>query len=101
MSLTCPKPLDSEGVEFLTDKGGKPIYINLFGGEPNALITGTRGTGKSVGYRFAMDALAQGIPVVGIDMSTGGISTFKTAIKMQGDDGTLRSSAKSLNNRTT
>jgi len=31
-----------------------------------------------------MDAL-QGIPVVGIDMSTGGNSTFKTAIKMQGD----------------
>lgn len=89
MSLTCPKTLDSEGVEFLTDKGGKPIYINLFGGEPKcALITGTRGTGKSiVGYRFAMDALAQGIPVVGIDMSTGGDSTFKTAIKMLGDDG--------------
>jgi len=34
---------------------------------------------------FCNGCLAQGIPV--IDMSTGGNSTFKTAIKMQGDDG--------------
>lgn len=89
MPLTCPLPLDAKGVEFLTEKGGKPIYIDLFGDEPRcALIIAARGGGKSVvGFRFAMDALAQEIPVTGIDMSIGGDSTFKTAIKMLGDDG--------------
>jgi KaiC/GvpD/RAD55 family RecA-like ATPase len=35
------------------------------------LITGTTGSGKSVlGWRFIADALAQNIPVVGIDLSS-------------------------------
>lgn len=87
MSLTCPKSLDNQGVEFITSPGGKPIYVDLFEAAKCALIIGIRGTGKSVlGYRFAIDALAQGIPVLGIDLSTGGDSTFKTAIEMLGDD---------------
>jgi hypothetical protein len=38
-------------------------------------------------WRFALDALAQGIPVIGMDVSTGGDSTFKTAVQLLGDDG--------------
>jgi len=86
MSLTCPKP-SSEGVEFLTDKGGKPIYINLFRWAEVRFNHGDERNWEVDSWLpFCMDALAQGIPVVGIDMSTGGDSTFKTAIKMQGDD---------------
>lgn len=88
MPLTRPKPLASKGVEFLTAQGGQPIYVDLFEQTSRCLITAASGGGKSVlGWRFIMDALAQGIPVVGIDLSSGGDSTFKTAVKMLGDDG--------------
>jgi hypothetical protein len=33
-----------------------------------------------LGWRFALDALGQNIPVVGMNISSGGDSTFKTAI---------------------
>lgn len=59
LPLTVPKDLDQQGVEFLSDRGGKPIYIDLFRQEAKrVLITGTSGSGKSVlGWRFALDAL--------------------------------------------
>jgi hypothetical protein len=87
--LTMPKDIDRCGVEFLTGRGGKPIYIDLFHHQiGRALITGTSGSGKSVlGWRFAMEALANNIPVVGMDISSSGNSTFKTAIELLGDQG--------------
>lgn len=88
MPLTRPQPLDRQGVEFLTDKGGQPIYIDLFEKPKRCLIIGESGSGKSsMAWRFVMHALAEKIPVVGIDMSIGGDSTFKQAIAMLGDDG--------------
>jgi hypothetical protein len=89
LPLTLPKDIDRSSVEFITDRGGKPIYIDLFRGEAKrALITGTSGSGKSVlGWRFALGALAQNLPVVGMDISSGGDSTFKTAVKLLGDQG--------------
>jgi hypothetical protein len=88
LPLTAPRNLDSKGVEFLTDRGGKPVYIDLFSESKRCLITGTSGSGKSVlAWRFVVDALAQNIPVVGMDMSTGKDSTFKTAIALLGDEG--------------
>jgi hypothetical protein len=73
----------------LTGRGGKPIYIDLFHHQiGRALITGTSGSGKSVlGWRFALEALANNIPVVGMDISSSGNSTFKTAIELLGDQG--------------
>lgn len=89
LPLTTPRNIDRVGVEFLTARGGKPVYIDLFTGEAKrALIVGTSGSGKSVtGWRFMIDALAQNIPVVGMDISSGANSTFKVAIEMLGDDG--------------
>lgn len=89
LPITVPKDLNACGVEFLTDRGGKPIHIDLCTQEARrVLITGTSGSGKSVlGWRFAVDALAQNIPVVGMDISSGGDSTFKTAIRLLGDQG--------------
>jgi hypothetical protein len=86
LPLTCYRPFHSKGVEFITDRGGQPIYVDLFGKTERAIITATSGGGKSVlGFRFIVDALAQGIPVVGMDISTGGDSTFSTACRMLGD----------------
>ncbi|WP_227788727.1 hypothetical protein [Nodularia sp. LEGE 04288] len=89
MPLTVPKDIDQQGVEFLTGRGGKPIYVDLFHQQiGRALITGTSGSGKSVlGWRFALEALANNIPVVGMDISAGGHSTFKTAIELLGEQG--------------
>lgn len=89
MPLTMPKDIDRCGVEFLTGRGGKPIYIDLFHHQiGRALITGTSGSGKSVlGWRFAMEALTNNIPVVGMDISSSGNSTFKTAIELLGEQG--------------
>lgn len=89
LPLVRPRPLDSQGVEFLTERGGLPIYLNLFGSSPGrALITGTSGSGKSVmAERFLREGLARGIPIVGLDMSSGGNSTFQTLVEMLGDQG--------------
>lgn len=89
LPLTLPKDIDETGVEFDTAPGGKAVYIDLFHKQiGRALITGESGSGKTVlGWRFAVEALANNIPVVGMDVSTGGNSTFKTAIELLGDQG--------------
>jgi hypothetical protein len=88
MPLTVTRDLDRKGVEFIC-KGGKPIHIDLFHDQTSrALITGESGSGKSVlGWRFIVEALAANIPVVGIDISSGSGSTFKTAVELLGDRG--------------
>jgi hypothetical protein len=88
LPLTCPRDIHQRGVEFLNEEGGKPLYVDLFSGTGRVLITGTTGSGKSVlGWRFIADALAQNIPVVGIDLSSGGDSTFQTAVQALGQHG--------------
>ena len=59
LPLTLPKKLDSIGVEFLTNRGGKPVCVDLFTHTQHALITGKTGSGKSVLlWRFMLDALS-------------------------------------------
>jgi hypothetical protein len=88
LPLTAVRDIDSKGVEFIT-KGGKPVYVDLMHNQTSrAVITGESGSGKSVlGWRFAVDAIAANIPVVGMDISAGSGSTFETAVKLLGDDG--------------
>jgi hypothetical protein len=89
MPLTRPRELDQRGVEFLTEQGGAPLHIDMFPQEEpqRVLVTGSTGSGKSVlGWRFIEEVLAAGIPVVGMDLSTGGNSTFQLAIQMLGED---------------
>ena len=90
LPLTRYRPVHKRGVELITEHGGQPIYVDLFSRAERGIITASSGGGKSVfGWRFVMDALAQNIPVVGIDISTGGESTFKTAAKLLGDQAAL------------
>ncbi len=100
LPLTLPKELDSQGVEFLTNRGGKPVYIDLFSHTQHALITGKTGSGKSVLlWRFMLDALSQGIPVVGMDIpAADGESSFKTAIALLGDSGAYFDLSHASNN---
>ena len=88
MPLTITRNLDRQGVELIAH-GGKPVHIDLVHQKINrAIITGTSGSGKSVlAWRFIVDALAANIPVVGLDISSGGGSTFKTAVELLGDAG--------------
>jgi hypothetical protein len=100
LPLTLPKELDSKGVEFLTNRGGKPVYIDLLSHTQHALITGKTGSGKSVLlWRFMLDALSQGIPVVGMDIpAADGESSFKTAIALLGDAGAYFDLSRASNN---
>jgi hypothetical protein len=89
LPLTLPKAIDKQGVEFVTDQGGRPLHIDVFAeGAKRILVCGSSGSGKSVmAWRFAVDALARNIPVIGMDISSGKGSTFKVAIEALGDQG--------------
>ncbi|WP_238178482.1 FtsK/SpoIIIE domain-containing protein [Calothrix sp. 336/3] len=100
LPLTLPKELDTQGVEFLTNRGGKPVHVDLFTHTQHALITGKTGSGKSVLlWRFMLDALSQRIPVVGMDIpAADGESSFKTAITLLGDAGAYFDLSRASNN---
>ncbi|MBE9124733.1 MULTISPECIES: hypothetical protein [unclassified Coleofasciculus] len=87
--LTIPRSIDNRGIEFISHRGGKPLYVDIMHSDTRrALLVGESGSGKSIlGCRFAIEALAYNIPVVGMDISSGGESTFKTFIELLGDDG--------------
>ncbi len=89
LPLTVPKDIDSCGVEFITDRGGKPLYIDLFRKQAGRiLVTGASGSGKSVLVnQFSLIALGLNIPTVGVDFSSGGNSTFRTAVELLGPQG--------------
>ena len=89
MPLTRPRPLSkTKGVEFLTDRGGYPLDIDLFAKSERAVIMARSGGGKSVlGARFIIDAIAKGIPVVAMDQSTEGSGTFELITKLLDDGG--------------
>ena len=99
LPLTVPRDLDKKGVEFLTERGGKPIHIDIFSETKRAAIFGTSGSGKSVlATRFMFEALARNIPVVGMDLTSGKDSTFKTAIGLLGDQGAYLDMKQSRSN---
>ena len=100
MPLTIPQDLDKQGVEFLSNEGGKSICVDLFTQTAHALVTGMTGSGKSVLlWRFMLDALARNIPVVGMDFpAQDGESSFKTGIELLGPDGAYFDISRSSSN---
>ena len=88
LPLTKPKNLYFDGLELIYGEGGYPLYIDLFKHNERAIITGKSGSGKSVlSFGIIKQALAQGIPVVGIDLSNAGESTFELVTNLLGDQG--------------
>ena len=99
LPLAKPKPIDTRGVELITRHGGYPIHIDLFTHNLRALITAKSGAGKGIfAFAFMRDALAQNIPVIGMDMSLEGTSTFKVITSLLGDDGAYIDLTKVRNN---
>ncbi len=86
--LTMTRDLDRQGVE-LIGNGGQPIYVDLCHQQTSrALILGTSGSGKTVlAWQFMLDHLRAGIPVIGMDISSGQGNSFQTAIELLGDEG--------------
>jgi hypothetical protein len=86
--LVKPKKLHFDGLELIYREGGFPVYLNLFENNERAVITGKSGSGKSVlAFGFIKHALASGIPVVGLDLSDAGESTFELITSLLGDQG--------------
>jgi len=87
LPLMRPRNLDDNGIEFVTNRGGHPVYANILDPAVGRMaITGTSGSGKSVlAFSFIALALLENVPVVGLDLSTGGNSTFATAVKLMGE----------------
>lgn len=88
LPITKPKDIHRSGLELIYREGGYPIHIDLFANSERAIVTGKSGSGKSViSFGFIKHALAQGIKVVGMDMSNSGESTFELVTNLLGDRG--------------
>ncbi|PSB02764.1 hypothetical protein [Merismopedia glauca] len=97
LPLAAPRDIDSEGVEFISFKGGKPLFVNPFGRQAeNVLILGQRGSGKSVLFNhFVFQALAQGIPGTIIDIPGKNGSTYKPLVEALGEEGAYYDTSRS------
>ena len=85
--LMAPRTIHETGLEFLGE-AGLPLYINFSGSPTNAIISGSKGSGKSVLLSgIATDAIKRGIPAIAVDFSLGGISTFKILAEFLGEHG--------------
>ncbi|EAZ88083.1 hypothetical protein [Crocosphaera chwakensis] len=85
LPITLPQPLEKSptGIEFLCHS--QPIYVDVSRNVYNVLICGKKGSGKSsMTFPFIRHALNYG-PVLGMDMSLGGDSTFKLICDLYGD----------------
>jgi hypothetical protein len=88
LPITKPKNLNSDGLELIHREGGYPLHIDLFKHNERAIITGKSGSGKSIlSFGIIRHALAQGVRVVGMDMSNAGESTFELITNLLGDQG--------------
>lgn len=88
LPLTKPQNIHQNGLELINKEGGYPLYIDLFKNNERAIITGKSGSGKSIlSFGIIKQALAQGIKVVGMDMSNAGESTFEAVTQLLGEQG--------------
>ncbi|KAM3095551.1 hypothetical protein ACKFKG_13135 [Phormidesmis sp. 146-35] len=79
MSLVQPCPVDKQGLELVSDEGGVPVHIDLYGQHRNIALFATTRAGKSVMVSgMLLHALARGIPVIVMDFPpSDAASTFK------------------------
>lgn len=85
--LMAPRPLQEQGLEFVGE-AGMPLHVDFVGSPTNAIVSGSKGSGKSVLLSgIAADAISRGSPVIAVDFSLGGISTFKILADFLGEHG--------------
>jgi hypothetical protein len=84
--LSQVRTIDRSGVEFLSEDGGVPIYLDLVERHHNLLLFATTRSGKSVVVTSLLNNfLTNGVPVSIIDYPpTDSASTFKDYTKMLG-----------------
>lgn len=89
MSLVCPRECDRSGFELLTEEGGVPLFLDLFGQHRNLGVFATTRAGKSVLVSGILtQALAQRMPIVALDFpKPDGTSTFTDYTAFMGKDG--------------
>jgi len=88
LPISKPKNLHKDGFELINAEGGYPLHVDLFKNNERAIVTGKSGSGKSVlSFAIVKHALAQGIKVVGMDMSNAGESTFEIVTNLLGEKG--------------
>ena len=84
--LTTVQTIDRSGVEFLSEEGGVPIYLDLVNRHHHMVILATHRTGKSVVLTgFVNKFLIEDIPVTLLDYPpTDSASTFKDYTRLVG-----------------
>lgn len=97
LPIAAPKSIDTEGIELLSFKGGKPLLVNPFGKQAESvLILGQRGSGKSFLFnQFIFHALLLGIPCTIVDVPGKHGSTYKPLVEALGDRGAYYDVVKS------
>lgn len=85
--VMAPRAIQTKGLEFIGE-GGTPLFIDFSSSPTNAIVSGSKGSGKSVLLSgIATEAIAQRLPVIAVDFSLGGISTFKVLAEFLGEHG--------------
>ncbi|MGF1488579.1 MAG: hypothetical protein ACFBSE_15960, partial [Prochloraceae cyanobacterium] len=83
LPLVQPLKLHSNGIEYLSNPGGKPIYFDPFLKSTHLLIVGKTGTGKDVKlFDFVRLAVSRGIKVVGMDLTSQSESPYKLPLEL-------------------
>jgi len=81
------RDIHRQGLEFISE-AGKPLYVDFVGSPTNAIVSGSKGSGKSVLLSgVATDAISRQVATIAVDFSLGGISTFKVLAEFLGEDG--------------
>jgi hypothetical protein len=78
LPLVCVHGSDRDGIEWISEEGFNPIWLDLYERHRNLALFGTTRSGKSVVLEVLIrHALARGIPVVAMDFpKPDGSSTF-------------------------
>ncbi len=89
MPLACTKPVDSQGIEFLTRQGNMPLQIDFVTKHRGLLIFGETRSGKSVlAAEIFVWAIANGMNVISLDYpKPDGTTTYTDLVKFFGDAG--------------
>ena len=100
MPLACTRPIDSQGLEFITREGNMPLLIDFITKHRGIFISGETRSGKSVlmSDLFAC-GIANGMNVISLDYpKSDGTTTYTDLVKFFGDQGAYFDIGSEANN---